>query len=82
MNDGKTVSVYQPKNKNTQQVKRNISERTRALASFYSEYSEYSEEEVVDEFLLLNLVKDDDFIEWAKSRRNNKRILKTIGIEE
>lgn len=78
----KPLEFIQPKNKNAKKVDWNISERTRALVSYYAEYSEYSEEEVVDEFLLRNLIKDEHFIEWIKSKRNNKRMLKSIGIDE
>lgn len=78
----KPLEFIHPKNKNAQKVNWNISERTRALVSYYAEYSEYSQEEVVDEFLQRNLIKDDHFIEWIKSKRNNKRMLKAIGIDE
>lgn len=78
----KPLEFIQPKNKNAQSVDWKISERTRAMVSYYAEYSEYSEEEVVDEFLQRNLVKDERFIEWVRSRRNNKRMLKSIGIDE
>lgn len=78
----KPLEFIQPKNKNAKKVDWNISERTRSLVSFYAEYSEYSEEEVVDEFLKRNLIKDDHFLEWIKAKRNNKRMLKTIGIDE
>ncbi|WP_277680260.1 hypothetical protein [Gracilibacillus dipsosauri] len=77
-----SLEFIKPKNKNAKEVDWRISERTRALVSYFAEYSEYSEEEVVDEFLQLNLVKDEQFIEWVKSRRNNKRMLKAIGIDE
>lgn len=78
----KTLEFIMPKNKNAQQVDWKISERTRAIVSYFAEYSEYSEEEVVDEFLQRNLLKDENFLEWIKARRNNKRMLKSIGIEE
>ena len=78
----KSLEFIKPKNKNAKKVNWNISERTRAMVSYYAEYSEYSEEEVVDEFLQLNLIKDEQFMEWVKSRRNNKRMLKAIGIDE
>lgn len=76
------LEFIQPKNKNAKGVDWKISERTRSLVAYYAEYSEYSEEEVVDEFLQRNLIKDVQFIEWIESRRNNKRMLKTIGLEE
>lgn len=78
----KPLEFIQPKNKNAKQVDWKISESTRAMVSYYAEYSEYSEEEVVDKFLQLNLVKDEQFIEWVKSKRNNKRMLKAIGLDE
>lgn len=78
----KPLEFIQPKNKNAKQVDWKISESTRAMVSYYAEYSEYSEEEVVDKFLQLNLVKDEQFIEWVKSKRNNKRMLKVIGLDE
>jgi hypothetical protein len=78
----KPLEFIQPKNKNAKKVDWNISERTRALVSCYAEYSEYTDEEVVDEFLQRNLIKDDHFIEWIKSKRNNKRMLKSIGIDD
>ena len=78
----KPLEFIKPKNKNAKEVNWKISERTRAIVSHYAEYCEYNEEEVVDEFLQRNLLKDDQFIEWIKSLRNNKRMLKAIGIEE
>jgi hypothetical protein len=77
-----SLEFISPKNKNAKEVNWKISERTRAMVSYYAEYSEYSEEEVVDKFLQRNLIKDEQFIEWIKSKRNNKRMLKAIGIEE
>lgn len=59
----KSLEFIKPKNKNAKKVNWNISERTRAMVSYYAEYSEYSEEEVVDEFLQLNLIKDEQFME-------------------
>lgn len=78
----KPLEFIQPKNKYAKQVDWKISERTRALVTYYAEYSEYTEEEVVDKFLQLNLIKDEQFIEWIKSKRHNKRMLKAIGIDE
>jgi hypothetical protein len=77
----KTLEFIKPKNKNYESVDWQISERTRAIVKFYAEYCEFSEQEVVDEFLQKNLLKDEDFLEWVENRRNNKRILKLIGLE-
>lgn len=78
----KPLEFIKPKNKNAKEVNWKISERTRAMVAYYAEYCEYTEEELVDEFLQRNLIKDDQFIEWIKSLRNNKRMMKAIGLEE
>lgn len=78
----KSLEFIKPLNKKAGAVDWLISEKTKALVKYYSEYCEISEQEVVDEFLLKNLVKDDDFLNWVQSKRNNKRILKAIGLED
>ena len=58
-----------------------ISERVRAIVKTYAEYTEYSESEVVDMFLL-NILDDKDFIKWIENKRNNRRIVKQLVIED
>ncbi|MBN8190522.1 hypothetical protein JI667_00040 [Bacillus sp. NTK074B] len=75
------MKFIEPKNKNSTKVDWDISERVRAVVKYYAEYTEYSESEVVDTFLL-NLLDDEQFLEWIASKRNNKRILKQLEIAE
>lgn len=73
-------TYIKPKNLNTTQPDWLISEHTRNIVAAFAEYSEYTESEAVDAFLK-NLLTDENFIEWAKNKRNNKRLLKQLGIE-
>lgn len=50
-----------------------ISENTKAIVKYYAEYTDYTESEVIDKFLN-NLLKDQEFINWASKKRNNKRL--------
>jgi len=50
-----------------------ISENTKAIVKYYAEYTDYTESEVIDKFLN-NLLKDQEFINWANKKRNNKRL--------
>ncbi|WP_078408871.1 hypothetical protein [Priestia abyssalis] len=75
------MKFIKPKNNNSDNVDWLISERVRAIVNYYSEYTEYTESEVVDK-ILINLLDDEDFIEWIKNKRNNKRIIKQLEIED
>ncbi|MBM7571202.1 hypothetical protein [Aquibacillus albus] len=75
------MQFIKPKNKNAEKVDWEISEKVRSTVKYYSEYTEYSESEVVEVFLS-NLLEDKKFIEWIESRRNNKRIVKQLEIED
>lgn len=70
-----------PKNHNADKVDWLISERARSIVKSYAEYTEHSESEVVNLFLL-NLLEDEDFIAWIERKRNNRRIVKQLGIED
>ena len=50
-----------------------VSENTKAIVKYYAEYTDYTESEVIDKFLK-NLLKDQEFINWANKKRNNKRL--------
>lgn len=75
------MKFIKPKNKNAEKVDWELSEQARAIVKYYAEYTEYKEDEVVETFLL-NILKDEDFIEWIKDKRNNKRIIKQLQIED
>lgn len=75
------MEFIKPKNNNAEKVDWQISERTKAIVKYYAEYTEYSESEVVDKFLL-NILNDKDFIKWIEQKRNNKRLIKQMEIED
>ena len=75
------MKFIKPKNHNAEKVDWLISERVRNIVKTYAEYTEYSESEVVNVFLL-NLLEDKDFIAWIESKRNNRRMVKQLGIED
>jgi hypothetical protein len=75
------VQFIKPKNNNADKVDWLISEQVREIVKNYAEYCEYSESEVVDMFLK-NLLKDEDFLEWINGIRNNKRMIRKMGLEE
>ncbi len=74
------MKFIEPRNINADKVDWLISEQARAIVSYYAEYTEYTESDVVDK-LLLNLLEDEHFIEWIKSKRNKKRVIKQLKIE-
>lgn len=75
------MKFIKPKNNNAENVDWLISERVRALVKIYAEYTGYSESEVVDT-LLLNILDDKDFLKWIENKRNNRRIVKQLEIED
>jgi hypothetical protein len=74
-------NYIKPKNLNSERVDWIVSEQTRNIVAAFSEYSEYTESEVVDEFLK-NILTDKDFVNWVMKKRNNKRLLRQLGLEE
>lgn len=75
------MKFIKPKNNKAENVDWLISERVRAIVKTYAEYTEYSESEVVDMFLL-NILDDKDFLKWIENKRNNRRIVKQLEIED
>ncbi len=75
------VQFIKPKNNNADKVDWLISEQVREIVKNYAEYCEYSESEVVDMFLK-NLLKDEEFLRWVDGIRNNKRMMKKMGLED
>ncbi len=76
----KKFNYIKPKKLNSERVNWVISEQTRNIVAAFSEYSEYTESEVVDKFLK-NILTDEEFVEWAMKKRNNK-LLKQLGLGE
>jgi DNA relaxase NicK len=75
------VKFIKPKNTNADKVDWLISERSQAIVKYYAEYTQYSESEVADRFLQ-NILDDKDFIKWIEQKRNNKRLIKQMEIED
>lgn len=75
------MKFIKPKNNKVENVDWRISERVKAIVKTYAEYTEYGESEVVDMFLL-NILDDKDFIKWIENKRNNRRIVKQLEIED
>lgn len=75
------MKFIKPENKKAGSVEWLISERVRTLVKVYVEYTGYSESEVVDT-LLLNILDDNDFLKWIENKRNNRRIVKQLEIED
>ena len=75
------VKFIKPKNTNADKVDWLISEKSQAIVKYYAEYTQYSESEVADKFLQ-NILDDKDFIKWIEQKRNNKRLIKQMEIED
>jgi|HigsolmetaAR205D_1030408.scaffolds.fasta_scaffold00274_18 hypothetical protein len=75
------MRFLEPKNNNAKKVNWEISEQSREIVKQYAEYAERTESEAVD-FFLTNILLDKKFIEWIENKRNNKRIVQKMGIED
>lgn len=75
------MKFIKPKNLNAENVDWLVSERVRAIVKSYAEYTEHTESEIVNQFLL-NLLEDKDFIDWIDGKRNNRRLIQQLGIED
>lgn len=75
------LKFIEPKNLKTSKVNWSLPQKTIRLVEHYAEYTGYSEEEVVARFLD-NLLLDANFKEHIKKKRNNKRILKDLELNE
>ena len=73
------MKFIKPKNQKKQNPNWELTERTLSIVKYYAEYTGYTEEEVLEQFLK-NILSDKDFIDWAYSKRNNKRILKELEL--
>ncbi len=75
------LKFIEPKNLKTTKVDWSLPQKTIRLVEHYAEYTGYSEEEVVSQFLN-NLLLDTNFKEHIKKKRNNRRILKDLELNE
>lgn len=74
------MSKIEPKRLNKQPVEWELSELARNTVKHFSEYSERSEEAIVGR-LIVGLLEDEDFVEWVRNKKNNKRVLKELGLK-
>jgi hypothetical protein len=70
-----------PKEKNLKKNDWELPQKTLDLVKAYSEYTDYTENEVV-EFYLNQIQEDERFRDWALKKRNNKKLLKVLDMEE
>lgn len=73
------ISFPKPRNVRLGGVDWMISEHSRAIVKFYSEFTELTENQVVDEFLK-ELLKSKEFIEWIKSKKSNRRMVNQLQL--
>lgn len=52
---------------------------TKSIVKYYAEYTDYSESKVIDKFLE-NLLKDEEFINWANKKLNNERLNSLLNV--
>jgi hypothetical protein len=69
------------KDKKLKKVDWEVPERLVDLVKAYSEYINYSETEVI-EYYLGFIQEDENFRSWALRKRNNKKLLKLLEMEE
>lgn len=75
------MKKIEPKKLNKKPVDWEISERVRNVIKNFAQYSERSEEAIVGK-LIITLLDDEDFINWAKTRKNNVRLLRELGLDD
>lgn len=75
------MKFIEPKEELGKKVDWKISDHTRAIVKYYSEYTGFDENEVVDRFLK-NLIEDERFLDWINSKRRKKRMLQQLMVSE
>ena len=75
------LKFIEPKNLKTSKVNWSLPQKTIRLVEHYAEYTGYSDEEIVARFLD-NLLLDENSKEHIKKKRNNRRILKDLELNE
>lgn len=72
-----SLDYIKPKNITKKTINIELSSRTFHILDYYSRYTQYPQGEVLDMFLL-NLLKDEMFLEWVNRQRYNKKILSSL----
>jgi hypothetical protein len=76
---GIAVTKIQPKKLNKKPVNWEMSELSRNIVKHFAQYSDRTEEEIIG-LLIKELLEDEDFVEWASKKKNNKRLLNELGL--
>ncbi|MGG1629595.1 hypothetical protein [Rossellomorea sp. NRS-1567] len=75
------MQFIKPKNNNAYKVDWQTSEQVREIVQKFAVYCEYRKSEVVDMFLK-NLLKGEEFLKWVDGIRNNKKMIRKMGLED
>lgn len=67
------MKPIKPKYVDTIKADWKISKRSKQIINQYSKYTKYDEDEIIDR-LITDILVDNDFIEWLKTRRYQKKI--------
>ena len=67
------MKPIKPKYIDTVKTDWRISKRSKQIISQYAKYTKYDEDEIIDR-LISDILVDNDFIEWLKTRRYQKKI--------
>ena len=65
--------LLNPKYDDWIKVEWKIYKRTNEIVTQYAKYTKYDESQIAD-FLLAQIIKDQNFVKWLSSRRYQKRI--------
>lgn len=71
------MNPIKPKYSDTSNVQWSISKRSKEIISQYSKYTKYEESELID-ILICDILEDDAFVTWMKSRRYTTKVNKLI----
>ncbi|MBU3201864.1 hypothetical protein LL037_11730 [Clostridium estertheticum] len=67
------MKPIKPKYVDTIKADWRISKRSKQIINQYSKYTKYDEDEIIDR-LITDILVDNNFIEWLKNRRYQKKI--------
>lgn len=71
------MKPIKPKYSDTVNVQWSISKRSKEIISQYSKYTKYEESELID-LLIGDILEDETFVKWLKSRRYKAKVDKLI----
>lgn len=75
------MDFIKPKPNLNTKVSWKVSDHTKEIVKYYSEYTGYTEDECVEMFLK-NILLDEHFIGWIHGKRRNKRALSKVLLDQ